>query len=279
MKIPFLQKISKAEIVLPLLPNRDINPKSSWDEFRKKTINNLNNRNFANFLSWQIISQTMFVDKGHYLKFEYEHILNKISNKFKRILSEDLWGNPIPSDLDQSTSGNRIHHTFLLQNYEEKTGKDISKFNSILEFGGGYGSFCRLINKLEFEGIYIIFDFDVFNIIQYNYLKKFGYSIAINAEEISKPGIYLYNELDNLKTAAKDTQIDLFIATWSLSESDVNTRDNFSSLISNISSHLIAFQGNFDGIDNVQYFNKQFGDISHLGTFEHMGDEQYNLFK
>jgi hypothetical protein len=279
MKIPFLKKISKAEIILPLLSNREVNPNSSWNEFRMKTIRNLNSSNFANFLSWQVISQTMFVDKGHYLKFEYEQILNNISNKFREILSEDLWGNPTPSDLDQSTSGNRIHHTFLLQNYEEKTGKDISKFKIILEFGGGYGSFCRLINKLNFNGIYVIYDFDVFNIIQYNYLKKFGYSIYINAEEISKPGIYLYNELDYLNSALNVHQVDLFIATWSLSESDLNTRESFSSLISTIPSHLIAFQGNFDGIDNVEYFNKLFGDISHLGAFEHMGDKQFNLFK
>lgn len=279
MKIPFLQKISKAEIIMPLAQSWEGNPNCSWNEFRSKTISNLNRKNFANFLSWQIISQTMFVNKGQYLKYEYDYILKSIPNKFREILSEDLWGNPTPSELDQSTSGNRIHHTFLLQQYEEKTGKDISKFETILEFGGGYGSFCRLINKLDFEGVFIIYDFDVFNIIQYNYLKKFGYSININAVEISEPGVYLYNGLDNLKTALNGKNIDLFIATWSLSESDITTRENFSSVISNISSHLIAFQGNFDGIDNVEYFNNELGDINHLGKFEHMGAKQYNLFK
>jgi hypothetical protein len=250
----------------------------SWETFKQTAYKYILKNNFNNFLNWPIIQKTMFVNEANYLNFELDY-LKKSSKKFLKILPEDLWGTPTPSELDRSTSGNRIHHSFLIAKYEIETNHRINEFKTIFEFGGGYGSFARLIHRLNFDGIYIIFDFDIFNIIQYNYLEKFGYNVYVQSDIFQGNGIYLFNDLSVLNKFTTNIKVDLFIATWSLSESDMATRNNIKNILSNSSHFLLAFQSEFDSIDNINYFtnllSKQNVSINKL---DHMGDGQNYLF-
>ena len=47
----------------------------------------------------------------------------------------------------------------------------------------------------------------------------------------------------------------LFIATWSLSESPIEIRKLFESILQQFKFILIAYQSNYNGIDNNEYFN------------------------
>jgi len=277
MRILNFRKIKKAN--LENFPSVQFDKKvnGSWENFKQKTYKYLLKKDFSTFLNWPIIKQTMFVDKADYLVYELNCLEN--NKRFLKILSEDLWGSPTPSNLEFSTSGNRIHHTYLLAKYELETNKKINQYKTIFEFGGGYGSIARLIHRLDFEGIYIIFDFDIFNIVQYNYLEKFGYDVFIQPNSTCGNGIYLFNDLNKLHQFLNSVNIDLFIATWSLSESDLNTRSNFKDILVSANHYLIAFQSEFDSINNLKYFHdtlikKNF----EIKKFEHMGAEQNYLF-
>ena len=251
---------------------------SSWETFKRTAYNFILKNNFHNFLNWPIIKKTMFVIEANYLNFELNYIKNSNKN-FQKILPEDLWGTPTPSELDRSTSGNRIHHTYLIAKYETETNLSINTFKTIFEFGGGYGSFARLIHRLNFDGIYIIFDFDIFNIIQYNYLEKFGYNVYVQSEIYIGNGIYLFNDLNVLNKFTKNINVDLFIATWSLSESDLTTRNNIQNILTNSSHYLLAFQSEFDSIDNIDYFrNKLSKQNMNIKKLDHMGNGQNYLF-
>lgn len=252
--------------------------KGSWELFKKKAYHYLLKKSFYNFLNWPIIKQTMFVDNANYLNYEYNFLCNS-ERKYLSLMSEDLWGKPTPSDLDLATSGNRIHHTYLLARYELETKKNLNNFKVIFEFGGGYGSFARLIHKLNFSGIYIIFDFDIFNIIQFNYLEKFGYQIFVQPEKVNGNGIYLFNDISTLNKFISNLEINLFIATWSLSESNIETRDKINNIFLNSEHYLIAFQSEFDSINNIEYFtNKLFNKNGIVNKLDHMGNGQNYIF-
>lgn len=277
MKILKFKKIKTAN--LELFPQTILNNKvaGSWENFKKATYNYLLKKDISNFLEWPIIKKTMFVNQAKFLDYEYNYLIN--NNKYLKILSEDLWGNPTRSDLDLSTSGNRIHHTFLIAKYEQEANQNIKNFKVIFEFGGGYGSFARLIHKLNFEGIYIIFDFDIFNILQYNYLEKFGYNIFVQPDKTNGNGIYLFNDISKLHSFICNLEIDLFIATWSLSESDLETRNNINSVLINSQHFLIAFQSEFDSINNVEYFTNKLNKKNvKVDKLDHMGSGQNYLF-
>jgi hypothetical protein len=50
--------------------------------------------------------------------------------------------------------------------------KKVKDHEVIVEFGGGYGSMCRLIYQAGYMGSYIIYDFAHLNLIQDYYLKS-----------------------------------------------------------------------------------------------------------
>ena len=52
--------------------------------------------------------------------------------------------------------------------------RDLSSSGVIVEFGGGYGSMCRLLHKLGFSGQYFIYDLPEFVALQRYFLKSIG---------------------------------------------------------------------------------------------------------
>ena len=56
--------------------------------------------------------------------------------------------------------------------FEETTGSKIDTLELIFEFGGGYGSMCRLAHNLGFNQAYIIFDLQPFSALQNYYLSS-----------------------------------------------------------------------------------------------------------
>ena len=130
---------------------------------------------------------------------------------------------------------------------DEYTKVNFKKLSLIFEFGGGYGNMCRLINKMGFKGKYIIYDLPEFSSIQRFYLK------LNNITDVS-----CISDLGKLNTALakySNKKDRLFLATWSLSESPLLTRDQIKALVKNFKYHLISYQSSFDCIDNINYFD------------------------
>ena len=80
---------------------------------------------------------------------------------------------------------------------------DLSKLTSIFEIGGGYGSLCRLIRRLGFQGNYTILDLPEFSCLQKIYLQKIG--VGLN-------NISFINNIDT------SIDVDLFISFWAIDE-------------------------------------------------------------
>jgi len=210
---------------------------SSWEKNRREIRRAILEENINDFLNWSVIQRTMIYEAP---KVEYMEV-----TKNKLLIdgiTESKIGNPKPYYLDVKTSGNLIHHAYSMSKL--LNSDIIGRFDRVVEFGGGYGSMCRLFRNMNYIKKYIIFDLPEFLYLQEFYLSSINSDYILNT-------IFTGN-IDELRYEGENT---LFIATWSLSEMPLELRENLlSNLIFNYC--VIAFQSEFDGINNIEYFNE-----------------------
>jgi len=210
------------------------------------------------FLRWHSVVQTMFPLFMPYIS-EALHFLKGLpdwDSRWVGAIEESPVGRPIPYYNYTRSSGNLIFHAYVLAEFESRAKISVDSLDTIFEFGGGYGSMCRLARRLGFKGKYIIFDRPIISALQRFYLKSNGIAVQSNTEE---NGVICVSEMGHLKSALlklSSTGRRMFIATWSLSETPVEFRKQILSLTSGFDSFLFAYQNKFEGADNATFFQK-----------------------
>jgi hypothetical protein len=240
-----------------------------WSNNVNSILDYIMTRDPRKFLSWDVIKKTMFVVRESYINLELQAIKN--SNEFdtfwKKVITENSVGAPMKFWKYSKSSANLIHHAYHLFKLKEKTNIEFNKLDLVVEFGGGYGSMCRLIHNCNFSGKYIIFDLPVFSALQKFYLKCVGLEI-LKPEEFksNKSGIICISDLqqfeDLISGKIKENE-SLFIGTWSLSETPLLFREKFKTSLKFYKNYLIGFQERFNEVNNVEYFEniqKEFSD-------------------
>jgi len=191
----------------------------SWNGFRHSISIDTNALGIHKFREFNAVGATM---RASYIDF-FE---DKISKDIK-----DLFGANSIVDGDYE---NLLNQYWNIQTFQTIGGTDLSKINSIFEFGGGCGYLCHVIRLLGFRGLYYIYDFPEIHSIQKYYL---GSVNIVDVEFVTCP----------ISTT------DLFIGCWSISESTPRRpMKDFPA-----KEYWIAFQNNFDGIDNNGYFESE----------------------
>ncbi|HQU07446.1 MAG: hypothetical protein B7X04_00600 [Parcubacteria group bacterium 21-54-25] len=214
-----------------------------WRLFRSELRHNILFHDPRYFLQWPIIKRTMFYP-GH----EAEVLALKKSphwNTWKLGIEECPIGYPTRYANYHSSSGNLIHHAYELLQLEHAFGVRLENLKNIFEFGGGYGSTARLFYQMGFRGSYTIFDFPEFSLLQEFFLS----SLREKAR-----GVKYITHINNLQKVSSNP--DLFIAAWSLSEAPFPVRDEILSHVPEPKYYLIAYQGTFQDMNNINYFNK-----------------------
>ena len=196
------------------------------------------NQDSRKFLRWDIVSDSMFIAFARYVYSELQYLKRcpDWDTRWKMAIIESSIGQPIPYVFYPKSSGNLIHHAFHIAQFEEKMKHQIHDIDLIFEFGGGYGSMCRLVHNLGFVGKYIIFDLPLFSALQVYYLKSLGLPVeSISQIAKSKKGIVCTSDIHELRTLLPDQNKvynAMMIATWSISEVSIQVRDSILSLLS-----------------------------------------------
>jgi hypothetical protein len=233
----------------------------AWSNFSSQMVRNSKTKNISDFLNWDIISSTMFIDNTDYTQDELQEIKSRKNwKRYKKALREDNFGSPPPNEFYPLSSGNLIHHAYQVASYEEMAGLKISEFDAIIEFGGGYGSMCRLCQRLEFQGNYFIFDLPPFSALQRLFLSACGFFPQKTMSDQQEPILICSSDL-SMAEAWLNQQISqkkkiLFIGTWSLSEAPIEVRAPFIDKANDFAGLLIAYQSEFGKVDNVKYFSE-----------------------
>lgn len=214
------------------------------------------------FLRWDVVLETMFTSNERYILTEFNHLKAKPdwNERWQKAIEEVTAGRPMPYNKYYRSSGNLIHHAYHISQLEEKTDLSADKIDFIFEFGGGYGSMCRLLYNLGFKGKYAIFDLPHFSALQRYFLKTIGITVyTFDNFQFPENGVVCTSDIQNLKDILLshcDASNSLFIATWSISETPLNLRNSILPLVSSLDSFLIADQDNFGEINNIRYFEE-----------------------
>jgi hypothetical protein len=200
----------------------------------------------------------MFIAHAPYVRFELEYLksLPEWRSRWRPALEEVRLGSPSRYVWAPYSSANLVHHAFQLSKWEEESGCRVDDMETVFEFGGGYGSMCRLAYSLGFKGRYLILDLEPFCSLQEYFLSSIGLPQVSMASEYNKKGFLTTDSLSVIAeqlTSAVDRS--LFIATWSLSESPLGVREEVEPLIGRCGHFLVSFQDTFEGIDNRRYFS------------------------
>ena len=215
---------------LPALP--DCQPGHSWLWRRTDLRDKILHDNPKNFLTWPVVRGAMFVGNAPYIPVEAE----ALSYRFMRPIVEPDFGKPeLYEYYGFMTSGNLIHQAYHLMQWERRTKKRIENLDTILEFGGGYGSLALIARRLGFKGRYIIYDLPEFAALQEYYLSNVGVD-----------NIEFWTEFDDVK------DIDLFIGLYSLTEVEPDFRERFIYAYP-AQSYLFTYARTWDGWDNTAW--------------------------
>ena len=241
------------------------------------------------FLSWNVIVDTMFVTQQDYISIELDYLtrLPDWTTRWRSAIQESSVGQPAPYKHYPASSENLIHHAYHLARFENQTGMRVSDTRFIFEFGAGYGSMCRLAHKLGFQGRYSLFDLAPFSALQTFFLKSIGFEPhSFQSFKTARSGVACLSDIEELKEilAACPASADpLFIATWSISETQVQFRDSILSLLSSFKALLIAYQAQFREINNVDFFKQWTANWNNAGwqdrEIEHMPTSRYLFAK
>lgn len=227
-----------------------------WKSFNTKLEKSLLPLPPFSFLNDPTIMVSMFATAGgKWMKKELNFLEEKISKKtLKEILEEDYVGEPLLLNSSYLTSHTVIHHLYHLVKFIDVTKIKLENINTIVEWGGGYGSLIRILKKINSKKTtYIIVDTSFFSCLQWLYLTTIFGEKEVNLllspkDKIKKDKINLL-PLPFLKNHKINT--DLFISTWALSESSKYSQDFV--LKSNWfgAKHLLlAYQDNPTGLFN-----------------------------
>lgn len=232
-----------------------------WQNYIKKLEKTLLPYPSFSFLRERPIRETMFVMAGgKWIKDEISFIEKSIlKENLRRILEEDYIGGPILINSTYLTSHNSIHHLYHLLKFQEKTKINFSELKTIIEWGGGYGNMAKLFKRLVPDATYIIIDLPLLSCLQWLYLATIlgeeAVNLLSNTESKFKEGKINILPICFLKHHVLNC--DLFIATWSLSESSKNAQKYVDSCNFFGAEHLLlGFQESGQGFSDAARVEK-----------------------
>ena len=219
-------------------------------EFNKELFNLLQKGELTHFLRNGFIQKMFFVHNRFFILKELKYLKKKKWAFYKKLIKEDVAGDPIRYFLYPKSSGNRINHLYHLSVLSDEFNVDLKKINKVFEFGSGYGCLARIFSKINKSISYVCFDTPYVNLLQYYYLKQNSLDVGFN----NKNNFILMSDLKKNKNLVTNFSNYLFVANWSLSETPVQFRKKFFNLIKKSNLILICFQEKFEDINNLKYF-------------------------
>lgn len=230
-------------------------PAGIWASLSAAIIDALRRHGTREFLRLPPISRTVHPPMRSLGRRYWAYLTRsaRFTATIQKALTESPVGMPLVSPHYPLTSPLLMQHGFHVVRLLESTDFDLSRLALVVEFGGGYGSFYRLLHNLGYRNRHVICDLPPMRALQRFYLRNV-FPTGPAAEP--PPNLeWLSGEVeDGLKRLAAERAPSLFIATWSLSEIPEEARERIASALPGFDYVLCVYQRSFGGYDNVRYF-------------------------
>jgi hypothetical protein len=232
-----------------------------WHKNTERLVDLAIHHDIKRFLQWDVVVETMVANNtSPYINNELAFLqrLPDWEERWEPALVESPVGTPAMFPSYPNSSGNLIHHAYHLAQLEKTNGIRVNELGHVFEFGGGYGSMCRLFYNLGFKGAYIIFDLPAFSELQRYFLGSIGLPVVPSDQMV--PGDSLVacisgmDRLQEILPAYCDVGGSAFIAAWSFSESPLRIRNRLMPFLKGYQHIFIGYQDQFDDVDNRKFF-------------------------
>jgi hypothetical protein len=149
-----------------------------------------------------------------------------------------------------------VQHAGHLHYFRKAMGQCFFGVDCVIDLGAGYGSMCRIAQRLGFDGSYLIFDQPPMLSLQRYFLALHGIDSSYGE---GSARVSLYSDLEQLRKHLSHCRFRriAIMSTWALSEMPLTLRAEIESVLDagKCVMVLFAYQANFEGIDNHNYFN------------------------
>ena len=208
------------------------------------------------FLRWDVIIERMAVRHSPITAVELSALqaLPDWDSRWRPAIRECEAGRPFRYERFPDSSEPLIQTAYALSQLEALSGRPVAEWDAVVEFGGGFGSLCRLMHQLGFRGRYVIFDLPPFTMLQRYFLRS---------ADVMREGdehIVLTSDLAVLEREVAALPRDawsMFVACWSLSETPLALRARIRPLVERIGRYAIAYQERYGEVDNVDFFTQR----------------------
>ena len=143
------------------------------------------------------------------------------------LLRDDTTGSPNIVSREFLSSACRVAHVYGLAQYQNAIGSPFWSASTVVEWGGGFGTMARLIQRMNPDVTYVILDLPEILALQYVYL---GSTIGTDRVSlVEKRGGIVPRAINLLPSAAVtngafELATEGFLSTWALNESPVEAQ-------------------------------------------------------
>jgi beta-1,4-mannosyl-glycoprotein beta-1,4-N-acetylglucosaminyltransferase len=248
----FIEKIIK----------KKYNLSEGWNNMTKNLRNYLENKDIDMYKIENIEPHIFhWPETSHQNKIQLEVLSKDKNSKFyKTIINNNDFG-PKGINLYKGVQLDRVQQIWSIYNMVEILNFNLEKDEIILEFGGGTGQMADVLKDLKFKGKHIVYELPLMICLQKHFIEKrkikCNYIFDDEKLEIINGTNYLpCNQIDCEKEIMLMDNIN-FIATFSLTETDIETHKKFLEYMENFSRIYIVYSTDksltWDYIDNHAY--------------------------
>ena len=255
---PRLRHVDELLAELERATARDV-AAGEWDLFAAEIAGALRGSGVDQFLRLPPIAKTMHPRIRGRSRGYLRHVLgsHRFSPEIQRALTESPVGKPLVNPHYPLSSPLLIQHGYHLIRLLEATQLDLARLRLVVDFGGGYGGFCRLLRNIGYREKYLIWDLPVMCALQRFFLRNVFPS---SADRAAPPNIEWLTSgdpgaRDAVMRHAAERGPSLFVATWSLSETPLPVREEIAPALEGFGFVLLAYQRTFGETDNVAWFS------------------------
>ena len=234
------------------------------ESWRNKCIamrENVLTKDLRDFLVWDCHLDMEFVPRWNVPW--YETLISTKSDRWNRLLKASP--NVKSHAFGEVTAYSPVstQHAYHLQQWEDATGQRfLDDINVIVEVGGGYGNFARMLRRDGFKGLHVIIDLPHSHEAQRLFLSLNDFVVQNIADDVGNAEVVLVreDELNGFMSKLVESTLPhkfAFVSTWGLSECPFTMREKiFPKFHSICSKYLIASQWTYswEDMDNRKYF-------------------------
>ena len=249
------------DIIQKVKNNYSYNSSTTWTEFTEHLETYLINGDLDLYLINNIAPYVFtWPQDSIQNKYQLQILENYPESIFYKTLKVNDYG-PQGINLYKNIQLDRVQHVWSIYILVEHLNFSLDNDEIIFEFGAGTGQMADVLSDLNFKGRHIIYDLPLVTVLQKYFIDKKGIKNTYilddeNINIINGTNFLPCNQINSEKYVLGLPNIN-FIATYSLTETDIHTHNKFSEYMVMFSRIFIVYwpgkNRTGDYIDNSEY--------------------------